>query len=74
MRQLPVHDALLDARFYFQILGGHCATADYIQLTDRLDQIENLAADTPLHGRERYRQAMAVHRLIVAAVRRHTGY
>lgn len=73
MRQLPVHAALRDARFYLQILGEDCATGDYVRLAERVDQIENLSPDTPLGCREQYRQALRVHRQIVEAVQRYTS-
>ncbi|WP_071288206.1 hypothetical protein [Mycolicibacterium llatzerense] len=73
MRQLPTENVLLDARFHLQLLGEHCATDDYIRLTERVDQIEKLSPDTPLADREQYRQALLVHRQIVEAVRRRAG-
>lgn len=73
MRQLPVQNVLDGARFYLQVLGEHCAADDYIHLTKRVDQIDNLLADTPMHAREQYRQAIEVHRQIIAAVQRHSG-
>jgi len=73
MRLMPVNDVLLHARFYLQILGEHCGTGDYVRLAERVDQIEKLSTDTPLHCREQYRQAIEVHRQIIDAVERHAG-
>lgn len=73
MPYLPVNEALLDARFYLQVLGEHCGTDDYRRLSERVDQIEKLSTDTPMLCRERYRKAMQVHQQIIEAIRRGTG-
>lgn len=70
-RPPPVESILDSARFYLQIVGGHCATGDYIRFEQRIHQIEQLSADTTTLASQRSKRAAALHRELADTVERH---